>query len=675
MNGTQRNRSNPSTSSLATAYQGGWSIIVIATLLCLKAAPAFSAPAPAMILDAGSPTLSTISAQAGEILRPSQAPTIGPLAAPVRAVTLASLGLVPGDTPTSLSFGNDALPSGIVFFAVDRSANGISGLFPPDVDTESSTGAAGDIYRSHFPPNHTLVLDGDGLTGSPSPIGLGLDETGSQIDNLVGFSMCSVSAVDPDGDGLLDAPIYFTLAQGSPSLATLGLGPQDILRSRVGTSGLATLWRTGASLGLVSGDRIDALATDGIAFHFSLAPGSPSLLGPDGQPDSPNEIEPDDTTAADILSRAFVVVLPFSALNLADGDNLVGLSLGFDQDNDLVPNSCDSCIAIANADQSDLDADSVGDVCDNCILVANPEQVDTDFDGAGNLCDVDDDADGILDGEDNCPINANPDQQDSDADGPGNACDNCLGLSNPDQLDADDDGAGDACDNCPTNSNPAQLDNDMDSLGDVCDPDDDNDSILDGADNCAFEANFDQVDTDADTLGDACDPDDDNDFVPDEFDNCPLIPNFSQQDAEKDPGADGQPGFAGVDDDGVNGIDDPGELCPLNAIGNPVPIPGSDDLCGDGIGDVCDDDDDNDGLTDTEEASLGTNPLVADTDGDGFDDGAEVAAGTDPNDPQDFPSQAPLVPGASWLSRLLLAAALLVSGWAAGRSRRRDRKN
>jgi hypothetical protein len=45
---------------------------------------------------------------------------------------------------------------------------------------------------------------------------------------------------------------------------------------------------------------------------------------------------------------------------------------------------------------------------------------------------------------------------------------------------------------------------------------------------------------------------------------------------------------------------------------------------GDAQGDVCDDDDDNDGLDDTTEISLGTNPLNADTDHDGMSDYEEV---------------------------------------------------
>jgi hypothetical protein len=47
-------------------------------------------------------------------------------------------------------------------------------------------------------------------------------------------------------------------------------------------------------------------------------------------------------------------------------------------------------------------------------------------------------------------------------------------------------------------------------------------------------------------------------------------------------------------------------------------------------------DSDGDGLTDSEEVLLGTNPGLVDTDGDGWSDGAEVEAGTDPLDPSSF---------------------------------------
>ncbi len=56
-------------------------------------------------------------------------------------------------------------------------------------------------------------------------------------------------------------------------------------------------------------------------------------------------------------------------------------------------------------------------------------------------------------------------------------------------------------------------------------------------------------------------------------------------------------------------------------IFNGVPQRDSD---GDGILDANDDDDDNDGLTDSEEATLGTDPFDSDTDNDGLSDGDEV---------------------------------------------------
>jgi hypothetical protein len=197
--------------------------------------------------------------------------------------------------------------------------------------------------------------------------------------------------------------------------------------------------------------------------------------------------------------------------------------------------------------------------------------------------------------------------------------------------------------------------------------------VPDLSDNCPFVANPAQADNDGDGDGDACDPDDDDDAVPDAFDNCPFDANLDQKDSEKDPGPDGQPGVAGVDDDDANGVDDPGELCPLNLGGFPEPIPGSDDSCGDGIGDVCDDDDDDDGLNDAEEASLGTDPLLADTDGDGFGDGAEVAAGTDPLDPLSFPPGAPPIPTLAPVARGALLLALAFAATRALRRRERPR--
>jgi hypothetical protein len=74
----------------------------------------------------------------------------------------------------------------------------------------------------------------------------------------------------------------------------------------------------------------------------------------------------------------------------------------------------------------------------------------------------------------------------------------------------------------------------------------------------------------------------------------------------------------------------------LGDIGAVERLPPSDeylagtDTDGDGTPDHLDEDDDNDGLTDTGEAAIGTDPKNPDSDGDGTSDRDEVIAGTDP---------------------------------------------
>jgi len=118
--------------------------------------------------------------------------------------------------------------------------------------------------------------------------------------------------------------------------------------------------------------------------------------------------------------------------------------------------------------------------------------------------------------------------------------------------------------------------------------DSDNDGICDAIDNCPLNANPGQEDDDNDGVGDACDNclvttnpdqlDTDNDGIGDSCDNCSTIPNIDQLDTDNDT-----------------------------------------------QGDACDIDDDNDGLTDIFENSIGTNTLLIDTDNDGLSDYTEVA--------------------------------------------------
>jgi hypothetical protein len=118
----------------------------------------------------------------------------------------------------------------------------------------------------------------------------------------------------------------------------------------------------------------------------------------------------------------------------------------------------------------------------------------------------------------------------------------------------------------------------------------------------------------------------------------------------------------------LDGLDN----CP--ALSNPNQI----NTDGDSEGNLCDADDDNDGLPDLVETGTGvfisledtgTNPLVADTDGDGFDDGEEVENGWDPHDPSS-PTMAE-VPLLRWPGLWALFLLLSVLGFRFMRRQRR----
>ncbi|MDG1543672.1 MAG: DUF5050 domain-containing protein [archaeon] len=220
------------------------------------------------------------------------------------------------------------------------------------------------------------------------------------------------------------------------------------------------------------------------------------------------------------------------------------------------------------------------------------EWLDTDGDGIGNEADLDDDGDGLNDTVEDANGNGTVDAGETDplkvdTDGDG-ICDGPIAVEGIcDILDRDGDGINNEFDDFPDDPS-ASKDTDADGMPDtitgnstsdpalVEDLDDDNDGLADIEEDTNGNGTFDEGETNS------LDPDTDGD---------------------------------GYCDGNVIIVD----VC---VAVDAFPLDSSEwfDTDGDGIGNEADPDDDGDGLNDTEEISLGSNPLDPDTDDDGIPD-------------------------------------------------------
>ncbi|PCJ98486.1 MAG: hypothetical protein COA42_24400, partial [Alteromonadaceae bacterium] len=244
------------------------------------------------------------------------------------------------------------------------------------------------------------------------------------------------------------------------------------------------------------------------------------------------------------LKIANVSPLQLAPVTDSDGD---GLSDTYELAHNLDPN---------NAADANLDNDNDG--------LSNLQE----YQQGTSLENVDSDGDGISDGEE-LSRGTLANQADSDRDGLSDFAEIYGPIStDPLNADSDNDGVNDGIEQAQ-GSNP----NDADDTPVL---DDDNDQVLNDNDNCRNIPNPNQRDTDRDGLGNACDSDDDNDGVVDALDNAPEHSNPEQ-----------------LDNDG-DGIGDAGDNCPLFANINQI------NTDNDQFGNLCDDDDDNDGINDFE---------------------------------------------------------------------------
>ena len=563
------------------------------------------------------------------------------------------LGSDPSNTDSDFDGLSDDLELGSLSAPVDSDGDGLPNLIDPDDDGDgipTATEGAFDHDNDQIPNYLDDDSDNDGLTdaieGPGDPDG---DGTPSYLDE------------DSDGNGLLDWDDGTGDLDGDHTPDFLDVDDND------------------GPIGDLDGDTLLNAQEDALGSN---------PLDPDSDGDSlPDLLElgsiavPVDTD----LDGAIDVIDPdddgdeiatLTELNTdADGDGLPDL----DPDSDGVPNHHDEDSdgdSIDDADEGDGDFDGDGipnwldtDSDDDGLLDQAEGTTDSDGDGEPNAYDLDSDDDGLsdaLEGEEDLDEDGLPNYVDVDSDGDG-ASDISEGTS-----DIDGDGTPNWLD--PDDQDGPSVDPDQDGLSNAeeallgtsgYDSDSDDDGLPDGEE-VVEECDPLDPDTDDDGLSDGyeldysntdpLDSDSDDDGLTDGFEvqvsgTDPHLPDTDEDglddQTEVDEGT--NPLDADSDDDGLldgpDGLEDhdgDGLIAALDAdeTDGPLADPDGDGLSNEDEADLGTDprneDTDEDQLTDYDEVyEHGTDPLSADTDGDGYPDFTEINRGTNPIDPLD----------------------------------------
>ena len=513
-----------------------------------------------------------------------------------------------GTDPNNPDTDGDGSPDGEDDFPLDPSedsdtdGDGVGDNTDADDDGDGVSDA--DEITDGTDPNNPDtdgdgVNDGDEATDGTDPLDADTDNDGvSDGDETTDGT--DPNNPDTDGDGIPDGQDDFPL-DGDESTDTDGDGIGDNEDSDDDNDGVLDTDEIADGTDPLDADSDDDGLNDGEEDSLGSDPNNPDTDG-DGTPDNEDDFPLDANEDTD-----------------TDGDG-VGDNTDTDDDGDGVSDADEV------ADGTDpLNPDSDGDGLDDGEerdRGTDPTDPDTDNDGLNDGDEIeegtdplnpDTDGDGSPDGEDDFPLDSS---EDTDTDGDG------IG----DNTDTDDDGDGISdSDEIADGTDPLNPDSDGDGSNDgeerdrgtdPLDPDTDGDGTADGEDDFPLDPDED-TDTDGDGIGDVADTDDDNDGVSD-IDEIYDGTNPRNSDTDGDGVSDGDERDRGTDplnpDSDNDGIPDGQDAFPLDAEE-------TQDSDGDGIGDATDTDDDNDGLSDSEEEALGTDPLNPDSDNDGVNDG------------------------------------------------------